>query len=138
MAGKLKEAFGRLDELGRYLFLTATVQAAVFLVISFCFFIGHYQIPLGFALGSVVADLVFVCLERQTDGLLEAGNPRLKARALANYSIRGLLYLGGLLVPALLWYFGFYVIDAFAVGAAYLVPKVVLFFAFSGTLKKKG
>ena len=127
MLKKIKDFYQKQSDIGKIVWLTVAVQAGIILALSFCFFIGRFQIPSGFALGSAIADLNFFLLSRQVDSVLDSGNPRVKAKTLRNYVCRFLLYLSGLVLPALLTYFKIYVLDTLAVFGAYIVPKIVLY-----------
>lgn len=124
---KIKEYFLELDIIKRVLFVTIIVQITIFILGSFCFFIGHYQIPCGFLLGSIVADCNYLLLCQQMDGVLSNANTRVKARAARNYILRTFLYILGLAVTLIFYVFDLYIIDVFAVAVAYIIPKIVLY-----------
>ena len=69
------------------------------------------SIPLGFLLGSIIADLNFKMLEKQMDYMM----------------IRSLLYLIGLIIAGLLAYFKIDIFNVIAVFVAYLIPKLCIY-----------
>lgn len=124
---KIKEYYAGLDVIKRVLFVTIIVQIIVLIIGAFCFFIGYFPIPCGFILGSVVADLNYVLLCKQMDGVLSDANTRVKARAARNYMLRTLLYILGLAIALIFYVFDLYIIDVFAVAFSYIIPKIVLY-----------
>ena len=85
------------------------------------------SIPLGFLLGSIIADLNFKMLEKQMDYILNTGRPTSKRKGIANMMIRSLLYLIGLIIAGLLAYFKIDIFNVIAVFVAYLIPKLCIY-----------
>lgn len=97
--------YSKQDDINKSLIIVIAVQFVVFIILSACFFFGYMSIPLGFLLGSIIADLNFKMLEKQMDYILNAGRPTSKRKGIANMMIRSLLYLIGLIIAGLLAYF---------------------------------
>lgn len=107
----------------------------IFILMSFCFFIGYKEIPLGFLLGSIisVANYQFIYL---FTGLLLSGDEKgARSRWTFFYLLRFMLYAVGLVLALALQKFNYNIFAWYTVAIAYLLLKPYLL--VSESLKNK-
>lgn len=120
----MKKFYYSLYENQRILFWIVVADCAAFFISSFCFFIGHYDIPLGFILGGGISVCNFWLLTKQAEQYVATSHPR--RRAFFYYLLRYFLYGIGLALALVLDRFVIPVFQVFAVFGAYLMQKLVI------------
>ncbi len=117
--------YRHLSEMRRLLFWIVVGELGAFVLLSFCFFIGHYDIPLGICLGSIISVINFILLEKQSEKCTSRDHPKMTAAGF--YLLRYFFYALGLTLALVMMKFVFPLFNVFAVFGAYLIPKIVIF-----------
>lgn len=120
----MKKYYFSLNENKRILFWTIVGGISAFILSSFCFFIGLYDIPLGIILGTLISILNFLILEKQTIKCFSTRKPGLTT--ILFFLLRMLIYSLGLVLAIVLEKYWFPLFEVFAVIGGYILHKIIL------------
>lgn len=116
-----------MKEFKPLLIKVTVVDLGLFILSSFCFFIGHMEIPLGFLLGATIGLLNFLLMYFQFKILIvPQQEKRIRLKSGLSFITRFIIYGLGLALALLLEKNGYKIFAWYTVFIGYLMLKIVM------------